>query len=202
MRVFRFCARQAVWLVFLSFLFTGIASAGLFAYRLNGGVYNRLFWIDPWNNVNPTYYNPIIRSAVTSWDETAYWSYGCPKITRIFFGETGNLNYSTADFYVRNYGQTGWRGLTNWYRWDGSPVQPSNQNWDYFTAKLNNTYLASDSSPYRSQNTAAHEFGHGIGLTHSEKAWALMAPTIASFDTYRTYRPHCDDDVYYAWYLN
>jgi hypothetical protein len=164
------------------------ANAGLLAYRLNGGVYNRQYWIDP-NALNLATFQPIIRNAVSSWNGTP---------TSIYFTETTNYNSSVADFYVKDYGSVGWDGLAVPFLTGGALAAPCGgceptSNWDYMELSLNWYYHQNYNTQAR-QSVAAHEFGHGVALSHSSLGSALMnGSTQTRYYTNGTYTPQSDD---------
>jgi predicted Zn-dependent protease len=143
-------------------------------YKLNGGVSNRQYTVP--SNANYTYngttvnYGPLIRSAVSSWNSAvnALTHTGGDK-TDVSYSETTNYAESDLDFYVYEYGNTGWRGFCEYYKSSGTQIKPGeypDQDYDWNKAKLNITYLHGDTS-VRIQGTAAHEMGHAMGLKHS-----------------------------------
>lgn len=187
--------RIAVWstLLLLALALAVPAQAGLFTYRLNGGVNGRYYYIDP-NILNPTKYTSLIQNAVSSWNGNG---------TSISFSQTTNYNSSAVDYYVKDYGNTNWRGVVGYFHSDGSQAMPNlgdapTSNYDYAEASLNNSYLSSDSSDLRSRSTAAHEFGHAVALSHSSVTSALMYYSISRYDTYGVYTPQQNDDITYA----
>lgn len=172
------------------------ASAGLFSYRLIGGVNAREFWIDP-GLINPDYAGPI-RNAVASWNNTP---------TSVRFAETSNNGISESDFYARDYGPTGWRGATVMRDANGNGVVSCGgcapfANWVYSEISLNDAYLRFDCCFTEWQNTSAHEFGHSIALSHSSLATALMYFSIDNYVTYGIFTPQQHDDIDFASQLD
>jgi predicted Zn-dependent protease len=122
----------------------------------------------------------------------------------IAFTETSNQCCdSQADFYAEDYGSTGWRGVAVQRLSDGSGAVACVgcapfTDWDYTELSMNDNYLKHDCCVTRIQNTAAHEFGHGIALSHSSVTSALMYFSISNYDTYGVYTPQEDDDIDFA----
>lgn len=169
------------------------ADYALLNYRLNGGPFGRYYTVNP--VVEPQWYAPQMRNAVSSWNATGKAS----------FTETTNWSASVMDFYAQWYGYTGWRGVTVMFLFDGTPVVPCvgcapTSNWDYAEMSLNHNYLIQDmnqNKPRRTESTAAHEFGHGFALAHTNLANQLMYYSISNYDVYGVYTPQWHD-IYYA----
>lgn len=167
--------------------------AGLLAYRLNGGPLNRLYTVNP--SVRADWYGPKMRAAVSSWTIPG----------EVSMTETTNISASVVDYYAQWYGYTGWRGVTVMFHSNGTPAVPCvgcgpTSNWDYAEISLNHNYLIDDintNQPHKTQNTAAHEFGHAIALSHSPTVNVLMYASISNYTVYGIYTPQLED-VYYA----
>jgi predicted Zn-dependent protease len=168
-------------------VFSGQAFAYVtIGYKLIDGVYDRQFTV-PFN-ANYTYngttvdYGPIIRAAVTDWNNKVnagccWWS----EKTDVYYTETTDYSLSELDFYVYEYGNTGWRGFTEYYKSSGEQINPGGyptEDYAWNKAKLNVTYLHSNTST-QIQGTAGHEMGHALGLKHSGTTDAIM------YDDYR-----------------
>lgn len=166
------------------------ASASLNQYRLNGGVANRHFWVDP-SMINPVY-GTLSRQAVTSWNSIG---------TRVSFTEVPTACCdSQQDFYARDYGNIGWDGVAVSRLNNGSAVQACTTcapfaNWDYTELSLNDYYLKTYPYTTDSQGVAAHEFGHGIALDHSTYTCALMRADTATRRACGTWVPQQNDDI-------
>lgn len=167
------------------------ASADLLDYRLIGGVSARQYWIDP-NLINPDYAGPI-RDAVASWNALG---------TRVSFAETGDGTSSEADFYALDYGNQQWRGVAVMRDANGNGVVACVScypyaDWAYAELSLNDWHLRNDCCFTKWQNTAAHEFGHAVGIDHTDLDSALMYGSDANYDLYGVYTPQ-GDDAYWA----
>jgi hypothetical protein len=185
----------AVALFFLSIALPPSTShAGLLPYRLTGGPLNRLYTVNP--SIRADWYGPKMRAAVSSWT--------IPN--EVSMTETTNWSASVLDYYAQYYGNTSWRGVTVPFLSNGTPAAPCvgcypTSNWDYAEISLNHTYILPEdintNKPRRTQNTAAHEFGHAIALSHSSNSHALLYAYISNYDLYGIYTPQLED-VYYA----
>lgn len=162
------------------------ADAVLFPFRQAFGVNGRFYWIDP-GLINPAY-APIIRQGVSSWN----------GIGQISWSETTDFNNSAGDFFAKNYSPATWRGATFFFRSDGTGISPYVENWYYAEARLNDEKLRFDCCTTKIQNTAAHEFGHVLGIDHTSLVCALMYSTIESYDNCGIYTPQQNDDVFYG----
>jgi len=168
--------------------------AGLFAYRLSGGPFGRYYMVSP--NVNPSWYSVITVNGVNSWNNAITWN-GSHVVS---FSQTSNWSNSAIDYYADEYGANGLRAWTGWFLSNGTSAGvPPSTNWAYAEIRFNNTYMYDDiygNLPNRSMNTAVHEFGHAIGLSHDPYVWNIMYPTIANYDQYGIYTPQLDDISY------
>jgi predicted Zn-dependent protease len=171
-------------------LSTKTAEAGLLNHRLVGGPFGRYYTMDA--GVAPTWYPVITANAVNSWNATGKAS----------FSQTTNYSISAVDVYAYDFGNTGWRGLTSFFKNPGVSVfdggtQNTTANWDWAEVYLNHNAMYVDinmSQPNRSMSTAGHEFGHALSLTHSSSAWQLLTSSISRYDTYNVYAPQ-DEDI-------
>ncbi|HEX4744262.1 MAG TPA: matrixin family metalloprotease [Candidatus Limnocylindria bacterium] len=173
-------------------------NAARYTYELIGGVANRQYWIDP-AMINP-FYGTLSRNAVSSWNYVGG--------TLISFAETTDRTQSEEDFYAMAYGRDkDWVGVTVMRRADGTGVVACVgcipfENWVYAEISLNDSWLA-DPALYPDsrevQSVAAHEFGHGIGLDHTNVFCALMWPDTSNFLACGSvlYAPR-DDDIQHA----
>lgn len=177
------------------------ADASLFSYRLNGGPFNRYVTIDTGTPIANWYYVRV-QLAIRSWNlaQTASGNY----VTS--FTQTSNWWISSLDYYAYSYGPTQWRGVMVPYQSGGTMVAPAvgaapTANWDYAELRLNHNYLVDDynaDKPERTESTAAHEFGHGLGLAHNTTSGIpLMNPSITTrYDIYDTFRPRSADIIW------
>ena len=174
-----------------------VASASPYQYRLNGGVQNRNYWIDP-SAVNFSFYESHIVEAVSSWNAT-------PTPVRY----TRTLSYccsSVADFYAKDYYQA-WSGVTGFFHSDGSLAMPSlgappSSNYDYAEVSLDNPDLIGEPDWRKVRSVVAHEFGHAIALDHVDPfdpspyvKCALMNPDAVTswWSSCQTYFPKQND---------
>lgn len=149
-------------------------------YKLNGGITNRYYTVP--SNATYTYngttewYGSIIRDAVSRWNSSVdYVSILNPE--NLNFIETTDYSKSQEDYYVYEYGSTGWRGVTEFYSNGGTQLSETGvfptQNWDWNKLKLNVSEIHFNS--YNDKfGTTAHEFGHGMGLAHSDTDFSVM----------------------------
>ncbi len=169
------------------------ADAGLLDYRLIGGPFGRYYTTNAY--VQSSWYTPAMHGAVQSWNGTQ----------TVSFSHTTNWSSSAIDFYSNTYGATGWRGVTVMFASNGALLCPCVgcapvANWAYAELSLNETYMADDrfitGGAGRTQSTAAHEFGHGIALSHDSRIDQLMYPSITRYDYYGIATPQYWDSVY------
>jgi len=162
--------------------FTNTASAYVLSgHRFASGIGGTGYYTVP-SNATYTYggttewYGSIIRDSVSRWNTRVdYISSSQPQ--NINFVETTNKSASTVDYYVDAYGNTGWRGITEFYAWGGARLDNGwdfpTQNWDWCKINLNVTEIQSNS--YNDKfGSSAHEFGHTFGLKHSNTSFAVM----------------------------
>lgn len=174
------------------------AEAQTFAYRLNGGPFNRETWIGTTGTYASWYYDRA-QLAIASWNLAQ--TFGGQYVAS--FTQQSLWSLSELDWYSADYGY-GYRGLTLWYLYGGTPATTS--NWDYAELRLNDTPTGTvhgdavantTSSKQRVQSTSAHEMGHGLALSHvsSEGSTAsrLMSDSISRYDIYGTYTPMSGD---------
>lgn len=142
----------------------------------SGSVYGKQYYVykDSFTyNGKTRNYGNVIDQAVSNWNN--YVNSGNTK-DDVYFYQTTNVKDAEAEFYVNNYGDTGWNGVAEFFNSNGqmskTGVGPSS-NYTYGRAKLNAYYLHNDiDNDIRA--TAAHEFGHILGLAHSGSLNALM----------------------------
>lgn len=151
-------------------------------YNLKGGIYNRYYTVP--SNANYTYnqvthnYGSIIDSVVTRWNDRVDPHYDGSLPEDIHFIKTSDYSKSQIDYYVYEYSfADGWVGVTEYYSLGKGQLSPQgvgpSENWDYCKIKLDVTSLHSLSYNLKFQATA-HEFGHALGLAHSNTTSAVM----------------------------
>lgn len=158
--------------VMFSFFHVGQAFAYLTTspYKLNGGISNRTFYIgDPSSN-----WSPSIRNGVNAWN-TASTS---PDIQ---YSERAASN-QTLDFYVGDFGNVDWCGVTFYRDSNGSYINYGgfpNQNWNSNWVRIQEPPL-SGCPALTKKATAAHEMGHSLGLRHTGLTGKLMSQPTGS----------------------
>jgi hypothetical protein len=144
-------------------------------YELNGGVgayggANRYYWIS--SGLSSAGYTGYVQQAVNEWVNTTT----VPGVTTsISIAQTSVQANSSFDLYNTSLG--GPTGQTKFYIYSTQITDPSTQNWGWTelhldcTAHNNNSYSAGTR-----RGIVAHEFGHGMGLSHqpSLKTTSIM----------------------------
>lgn len=132
-----------------------------YPYKLVGGITDRNFNIsDPNGN-----WKTSVRNGVSAWNATP---------TRANYIESSTSN-RTLDFYVGNYGNSGWCGVTLYVDADGFTMNyggyPS-KNWYSNDINLNEYYTNVCGTTKKS--IVVHEMGHSMGLRHSTDPNSVM----------------------------
>lgn len=169
-------------------------------YTLNGGVGNygystRNYWIDS----SASGYTTLIDNAVSSWVQTTS---RLGITTPISLSRTTTKSSSYFDVYlVAMPGFSNTVAGTFFYVKNVGCINPGlegpNQNWSWTEIDLNsnefptltkNDYLSADE---KRQGTVAHEFGHAMGLAHSNNNPNVIMCQLKSGR--RVYLPMADD---------
>ncbi len=111
----------------------------------------------PWTQTGD--YRQIVLNAMASW-------HASPTAVRTGYGYETTLAYSKMDFRTEDRPYDDWVGLTVLH-----PCQQSGCWYSYADIYLNsnaNQLGNPGVTDFRRQKTAAHEFGHGLGLAHPD----------------------------------
>jgi predicted Zn-dependent protease len=142
----------------------------------SGTVYGKQYYVYQDNftyNGKTRNYGNLIDQAVTNWN-----TYVNGTTTEdVLFTQTSSASYAETEFYVNNYGSTGWNGVAEFFNSSGNQIGKTGDgptyNYLYGRAKLN-AYTLHDDIDNDIRATAGHEFGHTLGLAHSGSLNALM----------------------------
>lgn len=190
-----------VAILFVSCFFSFNAFAyNTWGYTLNGGVGNygyntRHYWVDS----SASSYSTMISNAVSSWVNTTS---RLGITTPISIASTSTKSSSYFDiYYLSMPGSSNTVAGTYFYVKNVGCINPNleapNQNYSWTEIHLNssvfpnltgNTYLTADQ---KRQGTVAHEFGHAMGLAHSNNNMYVIMCQLASGR--RVYLPMTDD---------
>lgn len=132
---------------------------------LSGGVLNKRYYIA---SDNP--YANITKKGVYDWNN----SVAAPEVwTPIWFTQTTNRSSSIVDFMVNSNYTYEWLAQTTYFV-GSTPIYPQLQKW--YWAKIEyNVARMQFSTAFERQGTAAHEFGHALGLNeHNLNPGSIM----------------------------
>lgn len=132
---------------------------------LSGGVQNKYYYIST-NNL----YSNITIQGVYDWNN----SVAAPNIwTPIWFTKTTLRSKSVVDIFVNSNFSNDWLAQTTYYV-NSTNINPHFQKW--YWAKIEyNTARMQFCTAFERQGTAAHEFGHAIGLDeHNSNPGSIM----------------------------
>ena len=156
-------------------------STSAFAYnywvnkaKLNGGPKGQEYYTSD-EFFDGRYYGGFVRNAVSDWNKSVI-AYPA-DMTEVAFTESDSRSNTVVDFMIDNYGSTGWNGVADFFQYGVGQINEDGfgpeANYDWSRISLNDTYLNDDDSDDITA-TAKHEFGHSLGLAHSDTKDAIM----------------------------
>lgn len=125
-------------------------------HKLNGGVYNKKYWLD--GSIDATLAYQISYSK-------NLWEAASPKIKLSRSSSVSNsqmLFFESSTLYA-----AGFCGLVVPTDNSLNPVDFLNQNWDRAKVLLSNRVVSDTANCYNGQGIITHEFGHAFGLAHA-----------------------------------
>lgn len=165
---------------FSLFLFTETIYAtegnGIIGGKMTGGIGNVSIYIDNQTHPYATYYQRLIKNAVSNWDNTGY---GTNDFNYVYVGSNRGSKIDIYNKYGDYFGEEKNKIYALTYFLTASETiieKPTTTNWYSATIELNDYKLSQDSvSNQVATGTFAHEIGHAFGLDHRLIKKSIMA---------------------------
>jgi hypothetical protein len=152
-----------------------------YGHKLNGGVYDRKYWLDG-----------SVDSNLASQIYSSKWLWGNAS-SKIAINESSSVSNSQILFFESStmYASLGFCGLFIPTDNGLNTVNNLYQSWDRAKVLLSNRVVSDTPDCYNGQGIITHELGHVFGLAHVEYGTAVMRLDIA----YLNYTAPKLDDV-------
>lgn len=172
--------KKILIICFSLFLFTKTIYAtednGIIGGKMTGGIGNVSIYIDNQTHPYATYYQRLIKNAVSNWDNTGY---GTNDFNYVYVGSNRGSKIDIYNKYGDYFGEekNNIYALTYFLTASETIIEkPAITNWYSATIELNDYKLSQDSvSNEVATGTFAHEIGHAFGLDHRLIRKSLMA---------------------------